>query len=586
MTPSAGLTDALTAALEVESTSQAAQLVLEGLVSVLKADAGRILFLNLATGLYEQRAAVGHTVHSDASGVPAAGHATAHVGEAADLLSVAAKSRRFSAWEAATRSAPSLLHEPPSRQRVVWPILRGSTVLALIDVEGRTPLQLGTLRGQDQLVFRIVAYVYERRFTLRLLSELQRPIQANHNRREFYKELAELISLSSGMQFIALREPDPDDDRLRCVASNGLAVPQGEQHQLDLVPISAFPTFGAALLGQTTAESSVAGEHLRAVREHPYLRNVRSFVAVPVVVGDAVLAVLSVAAQCPYDFSRMELRGFETIANASGVAMSNYKNLHAETRQVKRLAQVSAAALSDLLAQASRHEAKGYLDSAQKRLNLVERTLSGKRTDIEDPAAEIRAISAQLKQTTQAMDKMKTNALIRPGQTPVRVDLRAILLEATDQITGQIDSNDISVTVPPPGVFVQVIPEAASLAFLHLFQNSIFAFESTRAKKRGRAIDVSVAARLAGSGEVRLTFADNATGIDPGRLAIPPELEGVPWQQAIFEQGVTGSSEGTGVGLYLVRALLAQAGGGSPGSVELVEHSNRVVFAIELPAAD
>ncbi len=586
MPSSALLTTALTAALEEESTSAATCLVLEGLVGTLDADAGRILFLNLKNGRFDQRSQIGHEAHPDVSGVPALGHSGEALDQPRDLLTVAARSRRVTSWTQADRTAPSEFHEPSAKHRVVCPVLRGSTPIALLDVESRMPLDVDHLPGRD-LALAIVAYIYERRFTLRLLHELQKPIQATHNRREFYSELAELISRSSGMEFIALREPEGDDaDRLRCIAADGLNVPTGELHELDLTPMSDYPTFQQALLGQTTPEPTVAAAHLERLRSHPYLGDVRSFVAVPVIVGDAVIAVLSIAARCPYVFSRMELRGFETIANASGVAMSNYKNLHAETRQVRRLAQVSAAALSDLLAQAARHEAKGYLDSAQKRLNLVERALSGKPTRIDNPAQEISSISGVLKKTTLAMDKMKTNALIRPNQSPVRTDIRRILLDATDQILGELDSHDIIVDLPSSGSFAQVIPEATSLAFLHLFQNSISAFTSSKAKRRGRLIEVSIAARQAGSDRVRITFADNATGIDPSRLSIPPELEDIPWQQAVFERGVTGSSEGTGIGLYLVRTLLAQAGGGSPGSVELVEHSNRVVFAINLPAAD
>ena len=56
-------------------------------------------------------------------------------------------------------------------------------------------------------------------------------------------------------------------------------------------------------------------------------------------------------------------------------------------------------------------------------------------------------------------------------------------------------------------------------------------------------------------------------------------------EEAIFERGVSGAG-GTGYGLYIVRMLTGLAGGGTPGTIQLIEHRSRVVFALELPAAD
>ena len=471
-------------------------------------------------------------------------------------------------------------------RRFVHPIVRGTTPVALIDIEAPQPLNLDSLETAIALVDEVVIKICERRSTLRLLYELQRPVTTDQNRADYYSQMARIVSQSSGMEFVAIREWDDEDQLLRCVAADGLGVEAGLLHELDLGPIDNYPTFQRALSGETVPESTISAGHLGPLRELPHLASVRSFVALPIAVGDEYVGALSVAARCPYEFSRIELRGFETITNAIGVAMANFKNQHTNLDEVRRLASTSASQLSDLLAQAARHEAKGYLDNAQKLLYIAQRALRDTRVP-KSVTDDITDASQQMKDAHDSLDKMRTNELIRPGQSPVRTELRELVKLATRQVSGELDERDITVGLPSAGVYVQVIPEAVTLALLHLLQNSIHAFGRAkgRVRKQGRRIDITVASRQVGSQSVEITFADNATGIDPSRLSIPVELRDKPWEEALFERGVTGSN-GTGFGLNLVRTLLDRAGGGTPGTVNLIEYKNRVVFAIVLPAAD
>lgn len=572
--------------LEHESTTQASIIALQGVMKATGASAGRVFLLDLRTGHFRQRAEIGHDTHPDIPSIPAAGSADTAGAPAQDVLEVSARSRRSAWWARTVKSAPSLWHEPSASRRIVRPVLRDETPIALLDIEGTAPLDLPTLEAVAPLLDQVVAKICERRSTLRLLYELQRPIGTDRSRVEYYGNIAELVTKSSGMEFVAIREFDEEDAVLRCVAAHGLGVEAGQLHDLDLAPLEDYPTFHAALSGETVWESTMAADHLAPLRQMSHLQAVRCFVALPIAVGDDIVGVLSLAARCNYHFSRVELRGFETIANAIGVAIANFKNLHASSDQVRRLASFSAGTLSDLLAQAARHEAKGYLDNAQKLLYIVTKGLADRRPATKEVIADIAHVSQQLKQTRDSLDKMKTNALIKPGQIPARVDVRQLVVDSTGQVSGELAAYNIDVGLPPRGTYVQVIPEAVHLALLHLLQNSITAFQSTKAKKRGRRIDISIAARASENDPVQIVFADNATGIDPARLTIPEELRRMPWEEAIFSRGVTGSSDGTGFGLYLVRTLLAKAGGGTPGSVELLEHRNRVVFAVGLPAAD
>jgi signal transduction histidine kinase len=580
-----GFVASMARALEVESTSEATRLLLEGLVAAVGADAGRVLLLDLRTGRFHQRSQVGHHIHQTVPPIPAAGIAGEEGAAVTDVLEIAAKSSRDARWEPDVRSAPSEWHELAARFRLVHPVLRTHTAVGLIDIEGQEPFDIADLADGAALLNEVLIRTYERRFVVRLLHELQRSIELNLTRREFFDALAALIKASTGMEFVAIRQHDDEDDALRCVAAVGLGVESGQLHELDWSSLEAYPSFQRALNGETVAEPTIAAEHLASIRGVPHLKNVRSFVALPIVVGKNVTGVLSVAARCPYEFSRVELRGFETVANAIGVAMANFKNLHTYSEKVWKLADASSGALSDLLAQAARHEAKGKIDNAQKRLYLLSESVAG-ATDRE-VVKEITQVSEQLKDTVEVLDKMKTktNALVR-GQSPIRVDVRELVIGATNQVSGELDAEEIDVSRPKQPTYIQVIPEAMTLVFLLLLQNSIHAFRSKKAKKRNRNIEVTVAVRQAGSDTVRITFADNATGIDPKRLTIPPQFSDKPWEEALFEPGVTGSSEGTGWGLHLVRTLVNLASGGAPTNIRLIEHRNRVVFALDLPAAD
>lgn len=574
---------ALADALGCESTREGARIVLDAVLPSVGADAGRVLFLNLRTGHFDQHAQIGHDAQDTIDPVPAAGMAGGEAIPTADIAQIAAKTGRVECWNRHRRSAPSRWHEPIANHRAIVPIRRFDTVVALLDLEGPSEFSVDTLIDSDSLLGQVLIKVYERRFTLRLLQELQQPVEASRKRPDFFDKLAELISLSTGMEFVAIREYDPDSELLQCVAALGLGVERGEYEEIDLPDLEKVPSFDRALHGETVVEPIMSADHLAALREMEHLKDVRSFVAMPIIVGNAVTGVLSVAARCPYEFSQIELRGFETVANSIGVGIANFKNLHANTREIRQIAEEAAGQLSDLLAQAGRHKAKLHLDNAQKRLYLLQQGLEGKGKDI-DVVAEIRGVSTDQAQIRTSLDRMKTDNLIRPDQSPQRTDIRKLVNSATDQVAGELDANEISVASPGAG-YIQVIPEAVTLAFLYLLQNSIFAFQDSRAKRRNREIKITVAARQSGSEMVRVNFEDNATGIDPTRLRMPAELRELPWQEAIFERHVSGTG-GTGFGLYMVRTLVEMSGGGAPAAIKLLEYKSRVVFGLELPAAD
>jgi hypothetical protein len=149
----------LTRALAHESTTQASMYALEGVISATEASAGRIFLLDLRTGCFKQRAQLGHDAGDDIPPFGAAGHAVESSKVPADVLEIAARSKRRAWWARDARSAPSVWHEPSALRRLVHPVLRGSTAIALIDIESPRPLNLDAFGPTSALMDQVIVKI-------------------------------------------------------------------------------------------------------------------------------------------------------------------------------------------------------------------------------------------------------------------------------------------------------------------------------------------------------------------------------------------------------------------------------------------
>jgi nitrogen-specific signal transduction histidine kinase len=120
-------------------------------------------------------------------------------------------------------------------------------------------------------------------------------------------------------------------------------------------------------------------------------------------------------------------------------------------------------------------------------------------------------------------------------------------------------------------------PDWLRQVFLNLMLNSVDAFK--QAKKANRYIDLVVAKPSERQQDIQMTYKDNATGINPQSLSVPEDLTDRPFQQQLFEPGVTSKKAGSGFGLWLVRRSLDD----HHGSIDLTDHRNGVAFSIHLP---
>lgn len=235
---------------------------------------------------------------------------------------------------------------------------------------------------------------------------------------------------------------------------------------------------------------------------------------------------------------------------------------------------ISTSTLLELVAQAGRHEAKGYLDNAQKLLYII-----GRSIDDDALARDVSRVSEQLKLARDAMDKIKVGSLLGT-RICAPTSLEIIVADVLNQTRGTLEAKGIDVVVSAHAPDVVVVVEPVRLALLHLIQNTISAFSRPESPQRNRQLTIEIAAESRKT--VRLTFSDNA-GLDPAVLMMPEELGSMSWREAIFERGVS-SGHGAGFGLFLARKLLHDAGGCCPGTIELVGHQGGATFAIRLPA--
>lgn len=142
------------------------------------------------------------------------------------------------------------------------------------------------------------------------------------------------------------------------------------------------------------------------------------------------------------------------------------------------------------------------------------------------------------------------------------ISLKPVLEQKIDEVRGSFESAEIDVDGSIEPVQVRG-DEMLGSVVRNLLKNAI---EHNDAETPEVVVSTEQV-----DGRVRVTVADNGPGIPPER------------REAIFEEGDTGlESDGTGLGLYIVKTVLDRYG----GSVDIEENEPRgTVFVVELPRA-
>ena len=456
----------------------------------------------------------------------------------------------------------------PHSKGVAVYALRDQTCIGVLRLDGIEPSQVDDSVRQDLFaVTSMLSLVYENEFAFNLLSKLQRPLDFDRPEQKFFALIAELIMEASGMEFVALREHR--DGNLKCIALAGF----GDDPKLsdwDWESLDEYPDFRTALFeAKTVAVDALDPKRHAALIAQPWSKNVRSFVAIPVNVGNEVFGVLSVAARCEFNYSQVELRGFESIANAVGVSITNFRNSRQLGVRAGEYLETAMALTGLEVARSVKHEALNYTTIANTGLrNLWVRLGKPERdADVDYVGNALSRLGASLNEITKAP------STAAPGDWK-RIGLKQVWKEARVAMGGRLEEERIDVRDPQTDATVYAQPDWLRQVFLNLLLNSIDAFRE--GKKSGRRIDLQITPPSQRSGEIQFSFSDNAIGINPHRLYVPPGTPDLPVEQRIFQEGVTSKKSGSGFGLWLVRHILDD----HRASIDLTNYRGGVTFVL------
>jgi GAF domain-containing protein len=468
-------------------------------------------------------------------------------------------------------------HSPGAASRLLVPITRQNTCLGVIDLDSEepdhfTPAHLDFV----QIAAGVAILLFEKEDTLRLLKALPQPFDFRQPFNTFLDDVLTFVAEASGLPFLALHELT-DADTLHCLKSWGFDGPSPET--LHLAPVQDFTPYHRAV---TERKACVQRPPVAALppkfRANP-LAKAHSLVVVPVHVGSEVYGTLSLGTGCEYDYTELDLRGFETIATAVGAAVANYRHVHEAGDKLFEEAQLGAAITSLEVAQAARHEAKNYVHGVQERLVVISNLCHNPtKKDLDRLRQHLLSLSDDLMKIDHSLQKIK-NVTKPPQREFQRTCIRQSWEEAFGLVTGRLAVYNIDFHIKGKAE-AEVCPDFLKHAFLNLILNSIDAFREF-GKKRNRLITVTIDPQSDGACDVLIRYSDNATGIDPSKLRPLLPNGAVRSPADIFEPGVTSKAEGSGYGLFLVRKILAD----HKGSIDLTDSRNGVTFQIKLPKA-
>lgn len=472
--------------------------------------------------------------------------------------------------------------EPLTYTVCVVPLVRLKNRIGFVLIEARTAHAWSAERHQLTLLQTILALLLEKRSALRLLTTLYQPIDFLTTLSEFLDRVLSVAATASGMSHIALRELSRDKLSLRCLNTVGFENVD-DVASLDLDPLSDYPTFQRALAGETVSEPNMGEPHLVPLVAKPALAKIRSFVVAPVNVGKDVFGTLSFAATIPHNYSRIDLAGFEALANAIGVAISNQRNAEQLSQVTESYVQTGMTFTALEVAQAARHEAREYVDNAQVALASI-RLASQKMKDSRILLETIDRCADSMQQVSFTIDKIRDASKVRKGERTEQSVLD-VWKQAVGLVSGRLRSLNVTHRMTKD-VHLPIYPELIRILFANLLLNSLDAFERKhRSRGHKPTITLQVEDSSPRSNMQVLRYVDNAGGLDQAALRallvgeISPSQERSLVSEFIFERGITTKEKGSGYGLYIAR----RAANEHRGSIRLHDSREGVVFDIELP---
>jgi len=412
----------------------------------------------------------------------------------------------------------------------------------LVRLEGRLADHTARRHVEDELSARNLEL-----HTLNRISELT---LASPDLETALPELLELILEATEFPSAFFSRRDPLSQRLHILGQKGMTRPPEGVAEIPL---------GETLEG--TAMEEMKPVAVRDAREHPSFRSdllrrqrYRSYAAFPLVASGRVLGILTLADPEVREISLRTLRWGESLANALA---SFVERLDAEAALREGEAQARRLA-SDLRVANEELEAFAYSVSHDLRAPL--RTMTGfahallqEHGEDLDPQARdfARRIIASGRQSEALIGDLLAYSRMSFQEMELQeVDLAQVYRDAMEQVEGQIREKGAVIT--PPTSFPRVLAHQATLVqvLMNLLTNAMKFVPDHRKPE--------VTLRWEDRGEeesIRLWVEDNGFGIPPDQ------------QERIFKafERLEGGpvSEGTGIGLAIVRRGMQRVGGGA-----------------------
>ena len=575
----ATLASAIAAVARAASPAEAGSQLLAGALRISGAQRGRLYLFNLATGRFESYASASGGVgavdlrvatfrDADPSSLPPL--------ERAAVLGVPVIVPSIGGGD----DAALQIGRAPSR--VVIPIVRSATCIALVDLDAEGPGQFtdGAIVGVLEPLTSLVVQIYERRYLLQLLAEGQQTIDFTSHDQDFFEQVMTLVALTSQMEYAALRELT-EEGELVCVGAFGLG--DVTKDELTISPLADYPAFAAVV-------SSKKVDVARDLRAPSYesLRTlvggygVASVVLLPVFAGREFFGVLSLGSSAEYGYTQHELSALGSVAGEVGRAVLNHRSFQRSALASASYAEIGLAITGVEVAQAARHEARGLIDDCVVTMTTLVQEL--RRLPSGKPATNalecINDIDSTLQDLSRVLDKIKS-ATRAPGRDRSLVSLREVWEQARSQLIGKFASARLeSCRYEGPDVMVYVAVDWFRQVFINLILNSLEAFADGAANKRGRHVRLVVDRPSERQRDYVITYSDNAGGINPAALR---HLDGSTVanaiEQAIFQPNVSSKASGSGWGLALVRRILED----HRATINVIDYRGGVTFRLQMP---
>lgn len=458
------------------------------------------------------------------------------------------------------------------------PIYRSSCQVGLLLLESSAEVNWRKFRTELSVVQSILVLLLEKRTALSLLRAIYQPVDFDTTQEEFLEEILRVAAHASGMNYIALRELSFDRQSLRCLKLVGFA-DSADPSLMDLSPVSSFPPFEQALQGETVPVATTKSPELEPLLPLIEPDGIRSFVVAPVRVGSSVFGTVSFASRLEHTYTQVEMAGLDTIANALGIAIRNFRSARDLGETTRKNTEAGLAYTALEVAQAARHDLRASLDNAQLKLTLVRSALDRKK-DIKEGIAGIDDCASFLKAIDESINKIRDASRINRGVREV-ASIRKIwgeakrLCDTKSQLMGVDISIDGDARVP-------MYENLMRLALFNLIQNSLDAFARRRGQKSGGRMKIKLTIHPPKDDDkwVDLRYFDNAGGLDVALLTQKKISEGYKRTigEYIFELGITTRDGGSGYGLYLVRRAFQD----HDGSIDLVDYRDGCTFDMRL----